>query len=31
MSIRVLRGPSVSTDNPVLAEGQDYVNKIKYT
>ena len=26
MSIRVLRGPSVSTDNPVLAEGQPYVD-----
>ena len=25
MSIQVLRGPSVSTDNPVLAEGQPYV------
>ena len=26
MSIQVLRGPSVSTDNPVLAEGQPYVD-----
>lgn len=26
MSIQVLRGPSTSTDNPVLAEGQPYVD-----
>lgn len=26
MSIQVLRGPSVSTDNPVLPEGQPYVD-----
>lgn len=26
MSIQVLRGPSISTDNPVLAEGQPYVD-----
>lgn len=26
MSIQLLRGPSVSTDNPVLAEGQPYVD-----
>lgn len=26
MSIQVLRGPSVSVDNPVLAEGQPYVD-----